>query len=386
MDVKEDEGTNVEIQMKCCPRCKTLIRSNYRYGDTIKRNLSDIERVKELLLDPPSNSRSLMFHLIPNVSRLKAFNMDLKPELNDPSFTRSLDQYLTDLQKTLEPIKTGRRGEPKVPVLYAEQRFFIEVQIDIIETLLDLIQAAPRSAKPVTPKPEQVDDPTIAQPPKEVIYMNQPLLADVLDRAKRIILSVVTRKRFSVDDHRSFLDEIRRLDLIRAFYLLRSAPKYLKSIPESEDSKLEEGLLKNVARLNHEEEMKLKQMLETTSNKLNTGLGISDAERQQILQAVGLKRGHWFKCPQGHIYVIGQCGGAMEESTCPECGSGIGGQNHRVRSDNQLAMEMDGAVAPAWPQGPPPPAAPPAADPEVEIGEEMMDEELMIEEAILMDL
>lgn len=71
----------------------------------------------------------------------------------------------------------------------------------------------------------------------------------------------------------------------------------------------------------------------------------------------------------------------MEESICPECGSGIGGQNHRVRSDNQLAMEMDGAVAPAWPQGPPPT---PAADPhQVDIGE-MMDEEF-IEEAILMD-
>ena len=33
----------------------------------------------------------------------------------------------------------------------------------------------------------------------------------------------------------------------------------------------------------------------------------------------------------------------MEESKCPECGSGIGGRNHRLRSDNQLAREMDGA-------------------------------------------
>ena len=33
----------------------------------------------------------------------------------------------------------------------------------------------------------------------------------------------------------------------------------------------------------------------------------------------------------------------MEEARCPECGSAIGGQNHRLRHDNQLARDMDGA-------------------------------------------
>ena len=33
----------------------------------------------------------------------------------------------------------------------------------------------------------------------------------------------------------------------------------------------------------------------------------------------------------------------MEEGSCPECGSAIGGHNHQLRHDNQLAVEMDGA-------------------------------------------
>ena len=33
----------------------------------------------------------------------------------------------------------------------------------------------------------------------------------------------------------------------------------------------------------------------------------------------------------------------MEEGKCPECGSRIGGLNHQLRSDNQLARDMDGA-------------------------------------------
>ena len=45
----------------------------------------------------------------------------------------------------------------------------------------------------------------------------------------------------------------------------------------------------------------------------------------------------------GHIYCITECGGAMEEARCPECGSTIGGHNHRLRDDNRLASDMDGA-------------------------------------------
>lgn len=38
--------------------------------------------------------------------------------------------------------------------------------------------------------------------------------------------------------------------------------------------------------------------------------------------------GHWFKCPNGHYFAIGDCGGAMETSKCPDCGAKIGGANH----------------------------------------------------------
>ena len=50
------------------------------------------------------------------------------------------------------------------------------------------------------------------------------------------------------------------------------------------------------------------------------------------------------------MYAIGECGGATLESTCPECGSGVGGTQHRLRPDNAVATEMDGATRPAWPQ------------------------------------
>lgn len=63
---------------------------------------------------------------------------------------------------------------------------------------------------------------------------------------------------------------------------------------------------------------------------------------------MGMTQGHWFKCPNGHIYVITECGGAMVQGKCNECGAAIGGGHHTLRSDNQLAREMDGATYPAW--------------------------------------
>ena len=55
-----------------------------------------------------------------------------------------------------------------------------------------------------------------------------------------------------------------------------------------------------------------------------------------------------YKCPNGHIYAIGECGGAMQESKCPECGAKIGGLNHGLTSGNAVAREMDGARYAAW--------------------------------------
>jgi len=75
---------------------------------------------------------------------------------------------------------------------------------------------------------------------------------------------------------------------------------------------------------------------------------LTPEEKRQIVSAVGLSEGHWYKCPNGHIYAIGECGGAMEKSTCPECNTVIGGESHRLAEGNELAPEMDGAQYPAW--------------------------------------
>ncbi|KAF9161285.1 hypothetical protein DFQ26_004686 [Actinomortierella ambigua] len=72
---------------------------------------------------------------------------------------------------------------------------------------------------------------------------------------------------------------------------------------------------------------------------------LTKEEKFQVFHAVQASlagSGHWYRCPNGHTYVIADCGQAMQESRCPECGARIGGGNHTLLSDNQRDSEFEG--------------------------------------------
>ena len=64
-------------------------------------------------------------------------------------------------------------------------------------------------------------------------------------------------------------------------------------------------------------------------------------------------RGHWYTCPNGHIFSIGECGGAMQASRCNECGEAIGGGSHTLLNTNRRADLMERIAAEQGQQGSP---------------------------------
>jgi len=242
------------------------------------------------------------------------------------------------LQKKLEPTGSGKHA--KLPSFHEDEKFMLEVQVDVLERLFDVLKSAPKSAT----APNQPEYRPIP------VSMKAALLENIYDRAERLILSLFNRDRFSSEEHQAFIEEIRRLDLVRALFMLQSAPNYhpSDSLTSTEDRILDAKLLLNTKKLQPVEEAQVKAYLEAMGRKLNTGLGISDQERIEIVRAIGLSQGHWYKCPNGHIYAIGECGGAMQQSTCPECKAPIGGTRHALLSTNRVAGEMDGARFAAW--------------------------------------
>lgn len=60
-----------------------------------------------------------------------------------------------------------------------------------------------------------------------------------------------------------------------------------------------------------------------------------------IKEALGLEARTWYECPKGHVYAIGNCGQADQESKCPECGARIGGVGHRLDQNNRVSNFMN---------------------------------------------
>lgn len=73
----------------------------------------------------------------------------------------------------------------------------------------------------------------------------------------------------------------------------------------------------------------------------------------QLAQALQgeIRHGAWYKCKNGHPYVIGECGGAMQEAKCPDCGETIGGANHALAAGNAHFGQADGSRHAAWSEG-----------------------------------
>jgi len=57
---------------------------------------------------------------------------------------------------------------------------------------------------------------------------------------------------------------------------------------------------------------------------------------------------HWYECPLGHPYFIGECGRPMQQSRCADCGELVGGSIHTLLGSNRTAT---GAVGEALNDG-----------------------------------
>jgi len=147
--------------------------------------------------------------------------------------------------------------------------------------------------------------------------------------------------------------ELQRFHRVCQLHRLKSEPSYIacRNIPKVKESyETAHQIAYTIKKYSEEFDWKLKNALENLSRVVGSAVKITDAERKEIVRAMGYKQGHWYKCPNGHIYIITECGGAMETSRCSECGAAIGGGSHRLLESNSVATEMDGATCPAWPQ------------------------------------
>ena len=195
-----------------------------------------------------------------------------------------LELGLRAIQSALTPRKV--KNKSVFPSLHRDQRYLYQVQIDLIERLLDVMKNTPK----VLPSSSQSQQTSSTQ-----VKMKPDLILDILDRAHRLIDLLLNRERFSEEEHKFFISEIERIDLVRAYFMLQSSTSYAANASRlvKEKKELEDILVKNVKELTDREKTSTKTILETVDKILKTGLALTHEERQQIIRAVGLGHGHW---------------------------------------------------------------------------------------------
>ncbi|XP_063816587.1 NFX1-type zinc finger-containing protein 1 isoform X2 [Pseudophryne corroboree] len=295
----KDSQEETAIKLKVCPKCQVYIRKNLRYGTAINKTLDEIEKVKERIIGPVDQR-------IVTRSRLK----NTLKQMDDIKRT-FFDEYLK-LQESLENPETSLRK---------------------LSTLENMMLFYERLAK-LFSNIKKVDD-------NEKTALKNRLLE---------IKKWLERSSFLTEQELSDLQsEVQRFVFLLDL-LVRCKEASGRITPEIHK---EIGIIRDVLegnkKFSEDSEIFVKRKLKELKSSLpHSGLGITEKERVLIVQAMGLQKGHWFKCPNNHIYCITECGGAMERSKCPECRAVIGGENHNLETSNRLAPEMDGAQHAAW--------------------------------------
>ncbi|NXO96119.1 ZNFX1 protein, partial [Certhia brachydactyla] len=298
LDHYMDEDDDV-VKLKVCPLCQTPIRKNLRYGSSVKRQVGEIERVKQKIQGPAQEIQS-------NRQRLKAALM------RNFVLRRDLYSKYTMLEDKL-----------KASALSTKSIGLIENLLNFYERVADLTSSLNK----------------IDESERKGLKKRLDEVQEWLDRQ---------RISFTGQELTDMQSEIQRLTYLLSLLARCKASRMMPTDIAAEINSARE-ILEGTKKFTEEDEAAVKAHLKKIDAVLPvSGLGISEAERVQIVSAIGCPRGHWFKCRNGHIYVIGECGGAMQRSTCPECHEVIGGTNHTLESSNSLAPEMDGATHAAW--------------------------------------
>ena len=248
----ENEG---QVQLKACPKCKTPIWINHRYGGLIKQSLSDIASIKR--------------NIIGNLDHIKKESL-----------------------RVLNNMK-GRHDLP------FSQRLALKNKITLSE-----VCCIENSVKF-----EEHLSKIIAKGTRYKVQTTHPLTLrinkKITEAAQLRTWVLAERPRFSVQQLGELTLEITRLDMLMQFFMVEHAIEKNEMYVPCESLNSWINLLKELeggSKLNMELENKVNNLLEHV--KSTVGLPdlideITDRERIMIVEAMKLNKGHWFKCPKG---------------------------------------------------------------------------------------
>lgn len=298
----EPDSVAKSIELKKCPTCKTVIRRTNALNPFIRASLGDIECVKARHSGDPKKNRIAQIDLNRKVERIldkktfKVKTVQLRPiyvdllhetEFNKKRITKAKLVELTNKFELAEMLKM-------ICVKFEKrQKSQQNVRTKLTEIFKDRLQTAAVFIEDFRNAEQQRDD--IAA---EVSFLQ--LMGDVI---------VKTCGQPFNDTGKKLLND--------AFELASKCGSATESVRKE-----------------------FRELVSEACEQLS-GIGISSEDKGIVLRYMGFQREYWFKCPNGHIYCIG------EYSECPECESRM--DDADLSLNRILTTEMDDTTAPANP-------------------------------------
>ncbi len=263
--MKTTSSADVEqssIQLKTCPKCRTPIRRNVRYSAEVKKMLNDIELVKKKILGQKHQMEEYHGKLEKVLSDL----IKIDPKANE------------ELCKTLD-----------VKKIWTAEKAECSLNTILLFCRITRIQKNIKGNEALSTSP----------------YVGRKInfLMKLIRKMKDWLLK--DRSRLSEQEIDEACTEVERLSLMGKAYLhdhLKEERKLQDKIPLVLSSQFSKAcqLLERRSPLTEDNIRSVKATMKEMEKIVPlSGLMISEEDRASIVKALGMSRGHWFKCPNG---------------------------------------------------------------------------------------
>ena len=256
-----DEMQDTSIQLKQCPRCKVTIRRNLRYGTIINQLLADIEQVKK--------------RVVGEVADYERRSQRLRRQLRNLCLSEETKSVYTERLRSEGLSAT---------------------ELACIENIFNFLEHVSKWEREVQEQTRLVDRDT---------EKNLRKLQEDMKKIKEWLH--VPRTRLSEQQVRECSMEITRFDLLSSYHQLHGRIKTADYEHVTDEKKRRfVVMLRQLScgsPLNADKEKSAREVFEETQ-KCMSGLGITEQERVQIVEAMAMEKGHWFKCPNGRPMFI----------------------------------------------------------------------------------
>ena len=307
------------IQMFKCPYCNSLLIDEPRYQNYIKNIFKDVQKIKQVSLDKNMGredntfllrSKTIVDRILKDQyenNKIQIFELLNKNSLMDSSHF-IYDKY--DLPK-------------KLPIIYnlCKNQFKLEKDLDSRKnTTYNLLTLAEKFMG---------IEYYVYHIKKKLEHKNESLFLKNYNVIKTYFENFEGHfNNFFFNDLKSKIDNMLYYAIIKLnppktinnqYYNLFGISRDFSQVNKTQ-TKTPEEILKGNFRI----DLDLKDLFKSTN---------FDIKALDLLKTLGST---WYRCPNGHLYAVGECGRPMEESTCPECGSKIGGHDHVPVNNNNV--------------------------------------------------